>query len=242
MRQEPDQLSHPFDVDLGQARALQERLAGAVRAAGDPRPIRTIAGADSSCGLGERDVFAAIVVFSWPDLAPVEESWARVPVPMPYVPGYLSFREGPGLLRAWEGLRHRPDLVLFDGQGIAHPRRLGIAAHMGVLLEVPSIGVAKSVLCGTHAPVGPHRGARADLVHRGEVVGCVLRSRDGVRPLVVSPGHLVGLEAAIEIVLDAGRGFRLPEPTRAADALVGRARRGGWETGGRMMERGGGPG
>jgi deoxyribonuclease V len=156
----------------------------------------------------------------------VETSAVRRRVTFPYIPGLLSFREAPAIVAAWRRLRHRADLLLCDGQGIAHPRALGLAAHLGLLLGVPAIGCAKSRLCGENDEPGPRRGDRAPLVLDGRVVGAVVRTRDRVRPLYVSPGHLLGVESAVRWVLACGGGFRLPEPTRRADMLVGRIARG----------------
>lgn len=151
------------------------------------------------------------------------ECVARIPTSMPYVPGLLSFRELPALLQAMAGLPHEPDLVFVDGHGIAHPRGLGIAAHLGVVSGLPTIGVAKKILTGSHEPLQEQRGARVPLLDRhGRTIGWVLRSKHGVRPLVVSPGHRVSLERAPELVMACVRHYRLPEPTRLADRLASR--------------------
>jgi deoxyribonuclease V len=164
---------------------------------------------------------AAVVVLAFPSLEPVEESVVEQPCRFPYVPGLLAFREGPSILAAFRRLRARPDLLIFDGQGIAHPRRFGIAAHIGVLLDLPAIGCAKSRLTGTHGEPGPARGAWAPLVERGETIGAVLRTREGVKPVYVSVGHRLGLETALGLVLRCGGGCRLPEPTRRAHRAAG---------------------
>jgi len=164
------------------------------------------------------------VVVSLPTLVPVASAWARAAVTFPYVPGYLSFREGPVFLRAAGRLDVRPDLWLFDGQGIAHPRRFGLAAHLGVLLGAPSVGCAKSRLVGSHVAPGPRRGDWAPLELDGRRVGAVLRSRDGVRPLYVSVGHRMRLPAALRWVLACCR-YRVPEPIRLAEQLVNAVKR-----------------
>ena len=207
-----------WDVDPAEARALQRRLAREVIAAGDVTNVRAVAGVDISTGPRGTDAGrAAVVVIAWPPLTPVEQALEEAPVTFPYVPGLLSFRELPLILPAFERLRTRPDLVLVDGQGIAHPRRFGIAAHLGVLLDLPAIGCAKSRLTGVPAgELGPERGARVALRDRGEVVGYEVRTRTGVKPLYVSPGHRIGHEAAAEWVLRLTAGYRLPEPTRLA--------------------------
>jgi deoxyribonuclease V len=161
-----------------------------------------------------------------PGLEQVAEAWGEAPVTFPYVPGYLSFREGPAFLRAARRLRVRPDLWLFDGQGIAHPRGFGLAAHLGVLLDRPSVGCAKSRLVGEHAEPGARRGEWAPLLHQGRRVGAVVRTRDGVRPLYVSVGHRISLGAAIRWVV-ASSLYRVPEPIRLAERLVNRLRREG---------------
>ena len=159
-----------------------------------------------------------MVVVEWPSLAPVEQATEQAEVTFPYIPGLLSFRELPLILPAFARLRTRPDLVVVDGQGIAHPRRFGIAAHLGVLLDLPAIGCAKSRLTGTPVgELGVQRGDRVALVDRGQVVGYELRTRAGVKPLYVSPGHRIGVEGAADWVLRLTAGYRLPEPTRLAD-------------------------
>jgi deoxyribonuclease V len=212
--------SHPWDVSAEEAVALQQRLrALVVRENGfDPTRAQTIAGIDASY----RDkAYAAIVVLALPDLAVVEQAVAERETPFPYVPGLLSFREAPAVLDALEKLTTRPDVLMFDGQGIAHPRRLGIAAHLGVYLGVPSIGCAKSRLTGSYAEPGPSLGDTSPLMSGREQIGVALRSKPRTNPLFVSIGHLIDLPTAIEFVLRTLRGYRLPEPTRLADRLAG---------------------
>lgn len=223
---------HRWSVGLERARAIQEELAARVRVddEGAARP-RVVAGADVSYddarGLG----FAAVVAFSWPGLEPIEERTAVGPVRFPYVPGYLSFREAPILLRAFARLRAQPDVVFCDGQGIAHPRGLGLASHLGLFLDRPTMGCAKSRYIGAHADPGPARGSREALIWQGKTIGAVLRTRDGVAPIFVSVGHRIGLDAACALALEAARGSRVPEPTRIADRRVAELRR-EWTAGG----------
>jgi deoxyribonuclease V len=164
---------------------------------------------------------AAAVCCAFPGLEPVEARVVTTPVSFPYVPGLLSFREAPPLLEALAALEHHPDLLLIDGHGIAHPRRFGVASHLGVLLDVPAIGCAKSRLCGRALDPGLRRGDWTPLVDGDEVIGAVLRTRDAVRPLYVSTGHRVDLAAAIAWVLACGGGYRLPEPCRLAHRAAG---------------------
>jgi deoxyribonuclease V len=213
---------HPWPRDPAAARALQAALAAQVTLRGAPRRVTRVAGADVAFLPGGTHLVAAVVVLDYPALLPVESATVRRRVTFPYVPGLLSFREAPAILAAFERLRSRPDLLLCDGQGIAHPRRLGLASHLGLLLGMPTIGCAKSRLVGTHATPGPRRGDRAPLHFGGRRVGWVLRTRDRVRPLFVSPGHRMSLAAAAFWTLACGAGQRLPEPTRLADRLVGR--------------------
>lgn len=184
---------------------------------------RFIAGVDiSGAGRGE-EATGAVVVLTYPDLRVAEVQTVRVVPPFPYVPGYLSFREIPVLIPAFERLTITPDLLLVDGHGLAHPRRFGIACHLGVLFDLPTIGCAKSLLVGEHAPVPTQRGAWQPLVHRGETVGAALRTRDSVKPVYVTTGHKVGLDDAIRWTLACGTRYRLPEPTRLAhEAASGR--------------------
>jgi deoxyribonuclease V len=161
-------------------------------------------------------------VFSFPALEPLANATATRPVEFPYVPGLLAFRELPALLEAYAGLAEEPDLLLVDGHGLAHPRRFGIACHLGVELDRPSIGCGKSLLVGEHAEPAPRRGSSTLLLHRGERIGRCLRTRAGVRPVYVSIGHRCALEHAVSIVLACAPRYRLPEPIRAADHLAGR--------------------
>ena len=185
----------------------------------DKRPVNSVAGVDIS--IKPDTAHAAIVVMRFPELTLLEAVTADVPLVFPYIPGLLSFREGPAILAAWENLRNKPDLLMFDGQGIAHPRGIGIASQMGLWLERPTIGVAKSRLYGRHAEVGPKRGDRAELLDKnGIVIGSVVRSREKTNPLYVSPGHLIDVEHATKFVEACSAGYRLPEPTRWAHKVA----------------------
>ena len=182
--------------------------------------VKLIAGIDCGFTDGGQIIRAAAVLMDFPTLTILDQAVALRPTPFPYVPGLLSFRELPAVLEALDTLRHRPDLVLCDGQGIAHPRRFGIACHLGVLRDLPAIGVGKSRLVGEFEEPGRAKGSYAPLHHRGEQIGAVLRSRDGVRPLFVSPGHRVSIGSSVRYVLDCCTRYRLPEPVRAADRLA----------------------
>ncbi|MBE9140226.1 deoxyribonuclease V [Nodosilinea sp. LEGE 07088] len=185
-----------------------------------PDPIRFVAGVDAGFEDEGRTTRAAVVVLSFPDLTPVDEVLVRRPTTFPYVPGLLSFREVPAVLAALAQLQTEPDVMLCDGQGIAHPRRLGIASHLGLLCGCPTIGVAKSRLVGTHIKVPTDKGAWVPLVDRGEQIGAVLRNRANTKPLYISVGHCVSLETAIDLVLRCTTKYRLPETTRYADRLA----------------------
>jgi len=214
---------------------LQRVLAARVVRRGKPR-VRTVCGVDTSIRDGRAR--AALCLYSFPALERLEEATAELPVDFPYVPGLLAFRELPVLRAAWKRLSRRPDLLLVDGHGLAHPRRFGLACHLGVELELPSLGCGKSLLVGDHRPPGPRRGARTRLVHRGEVVGTCLRTRTGVRPVYVSVGHRIELAEAVRIVLACAR-TRLPEPIRAADRLAGTAAEAEERQAGETRPRGG---
>ncbi len=217
---------HGWDLTPREASALQERLRGLVRVTPFEGRPATVAGADVAYDKRDRLVFAAVVVMAWDSFKILETALAVKEGAFPYVPGLLSFREAPALLEAFGRLKARPDLVFFDGQGIAHPRRLGLASHLGLFLGLPSIGCAKSRLIG-EAPEPPRRrGGLSELRDAGEVIGKVVRTRTGVRPVCVSVGHLVDLPAAVRLTLEASRRFRLPEPARAAHALVSQLKAG----------------
>ncbi len=207
---------HPWRVSTTEAIAIQRRLAPQVVLEGAPTHVRYVAGADISVNAAERKGRGAVVVLSYPDLSPVEQSVTEVGLTFPYVPGLLSFREVPVLMEAFAALSGTPDLLLVDGQGLAHPRRFGLACHLGLLYDVPTIGCAKSRLCGEHGEVALARGSRVDLRDGAEVIGAVVRTREAVKPVYVSTGHRIGLEEAAEWVLRCCRGYRLPEPTRLA--------------------------
>jgi len=217
---------HRWDVTYREAVAIQEELRGRLilRADGLPDPLRTVAGADISYDRGSDLFFAAVVLMNYPELTLLEEATFSARVSFPYIPGLLSFREGPPLIAAFAKLNQPPDLILFDGQGIAHPRGIGLASHLGLILDRPAIGCAKSRLVGTHEPVGEKRGEWTELTHQEKKVGAVLRTRDRVKPIFVSPGHRVGLERSIALVLACCRGYRIPEPTRRAHRTVNRLR------------------
>ncbi|MBI5834707.1 MAG: endonuclease V [Armatimonadetes bacterium] len=201
------------------AQAVDQQLA--LRAAVRTEPldiakVRLVAGADISYRRWDEDLRVAITVVSLPDLALAEVVTLTTRSPFPYVPGLLSFRELPPLLAAWQQLRVRPDALLCDGHGRAHPRRFGLACHAGLTLDLPSVGCAKSVLVGRAEPPGDWRGATSELRLDGEVIGRALRTRAGVKPVYVSVGHRVTLDDAVALVLACQRKYRLPEPTRLA--------------------------
>ncbi len=206
-----------FPTDIQKARELQETLRKQVQIAPLSRRPENIAGADAA--FSEERVIAVASLFSYPALIPIHDEIVIEKVTFPYVPGFLSFREGPAIVKAIHRLRIRPDVIIFDGQGVAHPIGLGIASHMGVVLNIPTIGCAKSKLIGHYREPGMKKGSRTDLVYRGKKVGTVLRSRDNVKPIFVSPGHLITLDEAVEIVLNCLGRFRIPEPLRRADSL-----------------------
>jgi deoxyribonuclease V len=216
-------ISHRWDLSPAEAKAMQPELAQRVivETTFDPSEIQTVAGVDVSIRKGVAR--AAVVVLRLADLKPVDCAVSEAPATFPYIPGLLTFREGPTVLGALEQLTIRPDLLIFDGQGIAHPQRIGLAAHMGVILDHPSIGCAKSRLTGAHAEPGDEVGNWEPLVDKGEVIGAVVRSRAGVKPLYVSIGHRVDLPTAIEMVLHCTQGYRLPETTRYAHRVAGGA-------------------
>ena len=215
--------------------ALQQQLRSQIRIEPLTKPVETIAGCDISFNKFEETVYAGIVVLRLDTLEVVEEVAVVSAATFPYVPGLLSFREIPSLLDAWQKLKAEPDVVMFDGQGIAHPRRIGIASHGGLFLNRPTFGCAKSVLVGKYEEPAPERGSWSPMTHYRDVVGAALRTKNKVNPVYVSPGHLIDLETAIDLTLrcDAsltqggrGVGYRIPEPTRQAHNLVNAVRRG----------------
>lgn len=216
---------HSWDPSYPQAVKIQERLRERLII----RPLRRspefVAGADASYFTRGDLFFSAVVVLSVRGMEIVEKASAWGRVSFPYIPGLLTFREAPILLKAFRKLRHKPDLVIFDSQGIAHPRGLGLAAHMGLLLDIPSIGCAKSRLIGEYREPGPRAGASSHLRHEGARIGTVVRTRENVKPVFVSPGHRIDHRGSAEWVLRCCRGYRLPEPTRLAHITVSETRR-----------------
>ncbi len=225
---------HPWKVTPAEARQIQLELRGRMESRDRLPHIRWIAGADVALDLRRRRAIAGVIVYSFPALAEVERATAERPLTFPYVPGLLSFREVPVLLAAFERLTQEPDLIFYDGHGYAHPRRFGIACHLGVLLDRASIGCAKSRLIGAHAEPGRRAGRWTPLVddspsgEAGEILGAVLRTREGVKPIYVSQGHRVSLPRAIDLVLAVTDGYRIPRPTREADHFVEAVKRGEW--------------
>jgi deoxyribonuclease V len=215
---------HPWDLTPSQATALQRELASQVVRTGAPKNVHFVAGADVAFPERTRGwtggvARAAVIVLSYPEFEIVEQHVTETPVAFPYVPGLLSFREVPALSLVLERLKSKPDLLLADGHGVAHPRRFGFASHLGLLAGIPTIGCAKSILCGGAGVPGDERGSTADLIDKGERVAIVLRTKTRVRPVYVSVGHNISLEAAADWVLRLAPTHRLPEPIRLADRL-----------------------
>ena len=212
---------HAWDLTPGEAIALQKDLRRDVIA---DRPldldaVRVVAGVDVS--VKNEQSHAAIVVMTFPGFLVIETVLARRPTPFPYIPGLLSFREGPVLEEAFERLKTEPDVFLFDGMGIAHPRRIGIASHMGLWLGRPTIGCGKSLLCGRYRDLGDEKGSAAPLIDKGETIGVALRTRTAKNPMFISPGHMADIPTAAELVLRCSPKFRLPEPIRLAHNAAG---------------------
>lgn len=216
---------HSWDLDATEAESLQKALAARVDVTRPLPVVKTVAAADVAYGIREKWLYAAVVVTLIGAGEILERSGVVAEVRFPYVPGLLSFREAPAVLQAYESIRARPDVLLVDGQGIAHPRRFGLACHLGLWLGIPTIGCAKSWLIGEHEAPGPKRGEWTPLTDAGETLGAVLRTRDGVKPLYVSPGHLCDLAGAIRVVLDDASRYRLPESARLAHHYVNELRR-----------------
>lgn len=219
---------HEWEMTPKEAVELQKELRERVRLEPLKRPVETIAGADISFNKFSPVVYAGLVVMRLPSLEVVEEVGVVSETRFPYVPGLLSFREAPSVLEAWSKLKTEPDAVMFDGQGIAHPRRVGIASHVGLMLNRPTLGCAKSVLVGKYEEPGEERGSWSELVDpkKRETVGVALRTKTRTQPIFVSPGHLIDLDGAIRLTLAADGGYRQPEPTRRAHLLVNALRRG----------------
>ena len=211
---------HPWVKTASEAKVIQEQLRHQVITQDCLGKVQYVAGVD----IGFEDNYAiskaAVAVLSFPELELVEQAIARIPTAFPYVPGYLSFREIPAILTAFPQLKITPDLILCDGQGYAHPRRFGLACHLGVLLDLPTIGVAKSLLTGKHEAVPTEKGNWQPLIDKKETIGVVLRSRTNVKPIYVSVGHKISLPTAIDYVMSCLTKYRLPETTRWADKLA----------------------
>ncbi|PMB08993.1 endonuclease V [Fischerella thermalis CCMEE 5273] len=212
---------HAWTLSVEEAIAIQEQMQAEVITSDQlQQPVQYVAGVDMGFEADGTISRAAVAVLSFPELELQETSLARRPTSFPYIPGFLSFREIPAVLDALEKIKITPDLILCDGQGIAHPRRFGIACHLGVIVNIPSIGVAKSLLVGKHQELPDTRGSWQPLIHKGEIVGAVLRTRVGVKPVYVSSGHRISLPTAIDYVLRCTPKYRLPETTRIADKLA----------------------
>lgn len=220
---------HAWKVTPKQAIAIQKRLAALVRTPPLKASIRWIAGADAAFPKDGKTCVAAVVLWDLENQVVLEEHVAARKLIFPYIPGLLSFREAPAVLAALRKLSRAPDIVMLDGQGLAHPRRFGLACHIGVICDLATIGCAKSRLTGSFKEPGVRRGSQTSLVDADQVIGTVLRTRTGVKPVYVSAGHKIDLHGAAKIVLDSALRYRLPEPTRLADRLVAAAKRPGFK-------------
>ena len=209
---------HSWDVDVQRAVQIQETLRQQLILKNVFSKIKTIGGADVSYSNGDHLV-GTIVVFSYPDLKQVESSSVRGKTPFRYIPGLLAFREGPILIKAFQKLKANPDVMLFEGQGIAHPKGFGMASHLGLWLDIPSIGCTKTPLVATDITVGTSKGQWQPILKDGVEVGAVVRTKTNVKPVFVSPGHKIDLATSIQIILETSRDARLPEPLRRADAV-----------------------
>ncbi|MGD1042687.1 MAG: deoxyribonuclease V [Sedimentisphaerales bacterium] len=215
---------HEWDLSCKEAIEIQRQLASQVRFAAMKKRPKIIAGLDCAFSKDGKRIFASAVVIDLSDFSIIETTTAARKVDFPYIPGLLSFREAPACIDAIEKLKNTPDVFIVDGQGIAHPRRLGIASHIGLLIDKPTIGCAKSRLIGTFDEPGRLKGNYSQLLDKREPIGAVLRTRANVKPVFVSVGHKCTLEDAISIILECTTKYRLPEPSRLAHRLVGQAK------------------
>lgn len=214
-------------IDSREAFAIQEELAGKVVVKNGFDSISTVAGADIAILGKQKKLLCGIIVFTYPELKIIEKKWETVKEKFPYIPGLLAFREGPAIIKTYGKLENKPDILIIDGQGLAHPRKFGIACHIGVILDIPVMGIAKKRLYGEHKDISIKRGAREDLLapDTGEVVGSVLRTRDNVKPVYVSIGNRIDLDTAVNVALACNGGYRIPEPTRQADKYVSKIKK-----------------
>ncbi|MBI4595591.1 MAG: deoxyribonuclease V [Candidatus Tectomicrobia bacterium] len=218
---------HPWNVSLTEARLIQEGLRHKIKQEDIDKEVRFIAGADISYARFSKEAYAGIVIMNWPQLEIVEKKGATGEMQFPYVPGLLTFREGPTLLRAWDKIEQEPDLILFDGQGVAHPRGLGLAAHMGLILNTPSIGCAKKRLTGRYEEPGEERGAYSNLYDQEDtIIGAAVRTKTKTKVLFISVGNLISMPSAIEWVFKCTKGYRVTEPLRQAHMYVNQLRKG----------------
>lgn len=215
---------HLWNLSYEEAIRVQHDLSSKVILEPFKTEVNLVAGADVSYSKGSDILFAGVIVMKVPEMKIVEESTAVGEVDFPYIPGFLSFRESPILIKAFEKIQNVPDAVIFDGQGIAHPRHLGIASHLGLIIDLPSIGCAKNILVGKYEDVGNESGDYSPIIFRGSIVGVALRTKRNVLPVFVSPGHKIDVPSALALVMKTCRGYRLPEPVRQAHILVNNAR------------------
>jgi deoxyribonuclease V len=220
-------IKHTWDVSVTEATNIQKELRTRIKLQKLRKKVQTIAAADISFMRYSDVLYACVLVLSFPDLVEIERICIQGKATFPYIPGYLSFREIPLLLRAFNKLKTKPDVIMADGQGIAHPRRLGIAAHLGLHLQTPSFGCAKSKLYGEGDDPAELRGSISHLIDPkdGDTIGAFVRTKDGIQPIIVSPGHLITLQESIDLALETTRGYRIPEPTRRAHNAVNEFRR-----------------
>ena len=229
--------SSSWDVSPKEAVTIQQKLRAKVQLRPIPHKVRRIGGVDLSYNIGSDVVFAALVILDMESLQVIARSGVQDRMSFPYIPGLLSFREIPSLMKAWEQLdaEYKPDVIMADGQGIAHPRRIGVATHLGLLTQTPTIGCAKNILVGTHNELGEQKGSVAEMIDKGERVGYALRTKNKVKPVYISPGHLISFEQSLHIALQCAGKYRIPEPTRQAHLTVNAMRRGEIETGFRLL-------
>jgi deoxyribonuclease V len=213
-----DNIIWPQDLDT--AKKVQEKLKTQVITSNQVSKVNYVAGVDVAYDKNNNMTQAAVAVLNFPQLELAEKAIARIPTTFPYISGYLSFREIPAILEAFKPIKQIPDLILCDGQGLAHPRRLGLACHLGIILDIPTIGVAKSLLIGKYEDLPLTKGSCQPLIHKKEIIGIVLRSRTNVKPIYISPGHKIDLNTSLKYVLACIKKYRLPETTRWADKLA----------------------